>query len=94
MLKVDAQGYELEILKGATETLPAIEAILLEVSTIEINVGSPLLHDVVGFLKTLGFVAYDILQIHRRPLDGALNQVDFIFVREQSLLIADKRHFV
>ena len=93
LLKIDAQGYELEILRGATRLLPAIEAILLEISIIEINEGTPLLHDVVGFMKKLGFVAYDILQIHRRPLDGALNQVDVVFIREQSALIADKRHF-
>jgi FkbM family methyltransferase len=93
LLKIDAQGYELEILKGATAVLPAIDAILLEISIIEINQGAPLLHDVVSFLKCLGFVTYDILQIHRRPLDGALNQIDFVFVREQSPLIADKRHF-
>lgn len=93
LLKIDAQGYELEILKGASQLIAAIEAILLEISIIEINEGAPLLHDVVSFMKRLGFVAYDILQIHRRPLDGALNQIDVIFVREHSTLIADKRHF-
>jgi FkbM family methyltransferase len=92
LLKIDAQGYELEILKGAAALLPAIEAILLEISIMEINVGVPLLHEVVTFMKNLEFVTYDILEIHRRPLDGALNQIDVIFVREQSALIADKRH--
>jgi len=93
LLKIDAQGYELEILKGAMGLLPTIEAILLEISLIEINKGAPLLHDVISFVKELGFVAYDILEIHRRPLDRALNQIDIIFVREQSMLIADKRLF-
>lgn len=93
LLKIDAQGYELEILRGATGILPAIEAILLEIAVIEINEGAPLLHEVVGFMKREGFVVYDILEIHRRPLDKALNQVDLIFLREESALIADKRHF-
>ncbi|HLW70714.1 MAG TPA: FkbM family methyltransferase [Candidatus Binataceae bacterium] len=93
LLKIDAQGYELEILKGAGAILPAFEAILVEIAIIEINVGAPLLHDVVAFMKSLGFIAYDILEIHRRPLDQALNQIDLIFVREQSSLVADKRHF-
>lgn len=93
ILKIDAQGYELEIIKGASTILPLFEAVLLEVATIEINVGAPLLHDVVAFMKTYGFVAYDILEIHRRPLDNALNQVDIVFIREKSQLIADKRHF-
>jgi FkbM family methyltransferase len=93
LLKIDAQGYELEILKGSTGLMRAIEAILLEISIIAINEGVPLIHDVLNFMRDLGFVTYDILEIHRRPLDGALNQIDLIFVREQSPLIADKRHF-
>jgi FkbM family methyltransferase len=94
LLKIDAQGYELEIMRGASRVLPAFEAVLLEIAVIEINAGAPLLHEVVAFMKSLGFVTYDILEIHRRPLDGALNQVDIIFIREQSDLVADKRHFV
>jgi FkbM family methyltransferase len=93
LLKIDAQGYELEILKGALRVLSAFEAILLEVAIIEINEGAPLLDEVVSFMKSCGFIAYDILEIHRRPLDGALNQVDIVFIRERSTLIADKRHF-
>ncbi len=92
-LKIDAQGYELEILKGASRVLPASDAVLLEVATIEINEGAPLLHDVVAFMKSRGYVTYDIVEIHRRPLDRALNQVDIVFVREPSELISDKRHF-
>jgi FkbM family methyltransferase len=93
LLKIDAQGYELEILKGALTVLPAFEAVLLEIAVIEINEGAPILHEVIAFMKKLGFVAYDILEIHRRPLDRALNQVDILFIRENSRLIADKRHF-
>jgi FkbM family methyltransferase len=92
-VKIDTQGYELEVLKGAQKILPKIDAILLEVAIIEINEGAPLLDEVVVFLKRLGFVTYDILEFHRRPLDGALNQIDILFVRENSSLIADKRHF-
>lgn len=93
LLKIDAQGYELEILRGAERVLPAVEAVLLEIAVIEINEGAPLLHEVLVFMKRLGFVTYDLLELHRRPLDRALNQVDIVFVRETSPLIADKRHF-
>jgi FkbM family methyltransferase len=93
LLKIDTQGYEVEVLKGCTAVLPTIDAILLEVAIIEINEGAPLLQEVLSFVSSIGFVTYDILEIHRRPLDGALNQVDILFVRENSLLLADKRHF-
>jgi FkbM family methyltransferase len=92
-LKIDAQGYELHILRGTTGLLPHLGAVLLEVAVIEINKGAPLLHDVVAFMKSCGLVAYDVLEIHRRPLDMALNQIDIVFVNEQSPLIADKQHW-
>jgi FkbM family methyltransferase len=93
LLKIDAQGYELEVLKGASKILPSIDAVLLEVAIIEVNEGAPLLHEVTGFMKTIGFITYDILEIHRRPLDLALNQADILFLRSDSPLIADKRHY-
>jgi FkbM family methyltransferase len=92
-LKIDTQGYEIEVLKGSDLILPSIDAILLEVAVIEVNEGAPLLHKVLPFLKSIGFLTYDILEIHRRPLDQALNQVDILFVRESSCLLMDKRHF-
>lgn len=93
LLKIDTQGYELEVLKGATGLLDKLEAILLEVAIIEINEGAPLLDKVVSFMRELGFVTYDILEIHRRPLDQATNQIDILFVRPSSPLLQDKRHF-
>jgi FkbM family methyltransferase len=92
-LKIDTQGYELEVLKGSISILRSIDAILLEVAIIEVNEGAPLLHEVLVHMKSIGFVTYDLLEIHRRPLDQALNQIDILFIREDSALLADKRHF-
>jgi FkbM family methyltransferase len=92
-LKIDTQGYELEVLKGSISVLGSIDAILLEVAIIEINEGAPLLHEVLAHMKSIGFVTYDLLEIHRRPLDQALNQIDILFIREDSAFLADKRHF-
>ncbi|MDA9521547.1 hypothetical protein XI06_14610 [Bradyrhizobium sp. CCBAU 11434] len=92
-LKIDTQGYELEVLRGATKLLDKIDAILLEVALIEINQGAPLLHDVLPFMHNIGFVTYDVMEIHRRPLDRAMNQIDILFLRPTSSLLSDKRHF-
>jgi hypothetical protein len=92
-IKIDVQGYELEVLRGGMETLAQAEAALIELSLIEINNGCPLLHEALAFMKHAGFVAYDILELHRRPLDGAMNQIDVLFLREDSPLRADKRHW-
>jgi FkbM family methyltransferase len=92
-IKIDVQGYELEVLKGGEQALSKAQAVLIELSLIEINVGAPLLDEVMNFMRTAGFVAYDVLEIHRRPLDGAMNQIDILLVREDSPLRADKRHW-
>jgi FkbM family methyltransferase len=91
LLKIDAQGYELQILAGADHILPNVEAVILEVSLIEVNQGCPLFHEVISYMYERGFVAYDILELHRRPLDGALFQADIFFSRPESALRRDKR---
>ena len=91
LLKLDTQGFELEVLRGALRLLATAEAAILEVSLIQINRGCPLLHEVLSFMDERGFVCYDILEIHRRLLDGATNQVDLLFLKPSSHLLRDKR---
>ena len=94
LLKIDAQGYELEILKGSAATLPAFDAVLLEIALIEINKGAPLLHEVTMFMDQLGFAACEVFELHRRPLDRALSQMDIFFVRKKSPLLSNTRYSV
>jgi FkbM family methyltransferase len=82
LIKVDTQGAELEVLAGATATLQRTEMVIAEVSLFRFFAGGPLLHDVVAFMRSGGFVVYDIAGHLRRPLDGALAQLDLVFVRE------------
>jgi FkbM family methyltransferase len=91
LLKIDAQGYELEILKGAPLSIPLFEAILLEVALIQVNRGAPLLDEVIAFMAQSGFVASEVLELHRRPLDGALSQIDVLFLKRGSAMMADTR---
>ena len=87
LLKLDVQGYEIEVLKGAQETLKEVEIILLEAALKELNRGAPLLHDVISFMKTNSFIAYDICSFHRTGKDRSIGQVDIMFVSEDSNLL-------
>lgn len=89
-MKIDTQGYELEVLKGASRLLAKTEAVLLEVSLLEINKGAPLIDRVLTFMRERDFFTYDIAEIHRRQLDRATNQVDLLFVRGDSRLRANR----
>lgn len=93
-LKMDVQGYELEVLKGALKSLRSMSLVLAEVNLLDLHNGVPLLADLVGWMSNRGWVTYDICGMWRRPLDQALWQADFIFVPESSALRADKRYSV
>jgi len=93
LLKADVQGYELEVLRGATETLRSVEAILLEVALLPYNIGAPLFADVVAFMNERKFPMYDLCSFHRRQSDSAAFQADVVFVREDSALRSEKPFF-
>jgi len=94
LVKADVQGYELEVLAGASKTLQNTEVILLEISLLPYNIGSPLFSEVVAFLDERRFLVYDFCWLHRRQSDQAAFQVDVIFAREDSPLRIEKLFFL
>jgi len=79
LLKLDTQGYELEILRGAPELLKHVEVLLLEVSLLPVNRGAPLVDEVMAFMAAHGFRLFDVCSQTRRK-DGVLWQTDLMFV--------------
>lgn len=92
LLKMDVQGYELNVLKGAEQSLDKIKVILAEVNLLDLYQDAPLLSELITWLDARNWVTYDICGFWRRPLDQALWQADFIFVQRTSFLRADKRY--
>jgi len=91
LIKLDVQGFELEVLRGGMHTLTSTEAVIIETNLIAIYDGAPLFHEVVSFMAEYRFYVYDICTFFRRPYDNALWQVDLIFVNQSSELLASKR---
>jgi FkbM family methyltransferase len=89
-IKLDVQGFELEVLRGADRVLGNTEVAQLEVALLPYNQGAPLLAEVVAFMLARGFLAYDVCGFYRRESDDALYMVDLLFVREGSSLRSKK----
>jgi len=83
LLKVDVQGAELRVLSGARRVLEQSEAVILETAVIGTMLGGPEAWDVMDWMKQVGFVVYDLYEFQYRPLDGALCQIDVVFVKEK-----------
>lgn len=55
LLKIDVQGLELDVLKGARESLPGIDHIYVELSFMPLYDRQPLAHEIVAWLAAQGF---------------------------------------
>ncbi len=65
-MKLDVQGYEIEVMKGGNIALTNSEAVLMEVALLEYNRGAPLINEVFEFMSSFGFVPYDFCSQQRR----------------------------
>jgi len=91
LVKLDTQGFELEALKGANRLFGHTECFVLEVSLFRFIPGMPILSEVVEFMGRRGYNAYDVCGYLRRPLDGALGQLDMVFAKADGRLRSDHR---
>lgn len=80
LMKIDVQGYELEVLKGVRDRLGQIDVLYVEASFLELYRGQPLAHDVIDALKTEGYRLAGTHNLHRTR-DGRPVQADFLFER-------------
>lgn len=80
LLKLDVQGYELEVLKGAPMMLRRAKAVLCEVSFVPLYKGQCLFADVVTFMSLAGFSLRAFAVETRTGV--ALEQTDVLFIKE------------
>ena len=80
-LKIDVQGYEDAVLKGAKKTLALVDFIEIEVSFRPLYEGQLLFDGIYKILKDAGFLFSGNLDSMLSPLDGSILQSDALFIR-------------
>lgn len=80
-LKIDAQGYEKQVLQGAARILPKIKGIQLEMSLVQFYEGEPLYREMIDMMESLGYDLYDLNPNFADRNTGRVYQVDGIFIR-------------
>ena len=82
LLKIDTQGFELEVLKGASEALRNIGAVEVEISLIPLYEGQPIYVDVCSMLENHGFHLVWIERGWVHPVSNNLLQMDALFTND------------
>jgi FkbM family methyltransferase len=79
LIKIDCQGAEISILKGATDILDKTDFIVLEIPLFgQYNEGVPNFLEHIQFMDSIGFIPYDIADNHY--INGFNRQIDMIFI--------------
>ncbi|MDQ3728656.1 MAG: FkbM family methyltransferase [Actinomycetota bacterium] len=84
LLKIDVQGYELEVLQGTEHVIHLIDDVFVECSFEELYAGQPLADEVVCYLRAKGFELAGVFSVARDEAGRCL-QADFHFRRRGSL---------
>lgn len=79
LLKIDVQGYELEVLKGATTILPRIDYVFVEAGMQRLYEGAPSFAEVCLFMESQGFHLMHLRAWHRG--NRVLVETDLLFRR-------------
>ncbi len=81
LLKIDAQGYEAHILRGASATLARADYVLAETSLVPLYEGEPTFTELGACLAERGFVFDAAVGFLESPKTGEILQLDALFRR-------------
>ncbi len=80
LLKIDVQGFELQVLNGATDTLSAVDVVYAELSLVELYKGQALANEVIALLEARGLALAGVFN-QSLGEGGEAVQADFLFTR-------------
>jgi FkbM family methyltransferase len=84
MVKIDVQGFTLEVLAGSARTLSRVACLQVEMSLVPLYANEPTMPRLLRYLDERGFVLSEIEPGFYEPATGRLLQVDGRFIRTGS----------
>ena len=81
LMKFDIHGFELPILKGASNVLKDTNVIIMETYNFKIAPECLQFFEMCEYLKTYGFRCIDVYDLRYRPYDNAFWQMDLVFIK-------------
>ncbi|MFV2068182.1 MAG: FkbM family methyltransferase [Pirellulales bacterium] len=86
LVKIDAEGFEAEVMKGASSLIGKTELFLLEAPLIDPPPRWLSFAEIVSLMVGYGYEPYDFTSFQKRPYDGALGLCEIAFARKRGIL--------
>jgi hypothetical protein len=81
LIKIDCQGAEISILKGATDIFNNVDFIILEMPLFgQYNENVPNFLEHIKFMDEIGFIPYEFLESHY--VNNFNMQIDILFINK------------
>lgn len=80
-LKTDAQGFDLDVIRGAGERMSQVQGLQSEVSMIPLYVGVPDYLEFLTYCRDLGFEPTGFFPVTNSPAGGHLVECDVVLIR-------------
>jgi FkbM family methyltransferase len=85
LVKIDTQGYEDQVIAGASETLERAAVLQLELSLVPLYAGQKLMAEMVAMLEAAGFDLWGVAPVFADSRSGRMLQLDGVFCRRAPL---------
>jgi hypothetical protein len=85
LVKIDVQGFEVEVINGGRNTIREADMIIIETSFFQLYENSPLFHEIYTMLMADGFIYAGSFEQLRSPLNGIILQQDALFLKQEVL---------
>jgi FkbM family methyltransferase len=82
LLKIDVQGFELDVLQGCEDILNRFSHLYIECSFIELYEGQALAHQIIAWLEQRSFILVGVYNLYYQK-NGMAVQGDFLFAQKK-----------
>jgi FkbM family methyltransferase len=89
LLKIDVQGAEVDVLRGATGVLDAVDNVVVEISFFDLYERSSSFLEVESLLAPHGLRLYALIEVSDNPMNGRTDWVTAAYTRLDVLPVED-----
>jgi hypothetical protein len=81
LIKIDVQGYEMQVLKGGERVIQSADVIIIETTFVPLYKDQPLFADIYNYFTSRGFRYAGNIEQLLAPINNQILQADAIFIK-------------